>query len=420
MGLGTGPVPTSFCRALTLTVYSVWPDEARPLADHFFTGEAEHTWPEFLREWTSGHARPVYEQKTFIDMNDSPPPDWSFVRGSDYLYFTVQSSRGCPNQCDFCDAIRIVGRKHRSKPVDQVMTEIRNAHACGAETVFFSDDNFYVRKGYTQQLLDRIVQWNTTLQSPLSFSCQASVMIADDDSLLRLLADARMSVVFLGVESLRKECLEEVHKGHLHRDNLAERVSAMSRHGILPFLGLIVGFDHDDESTFGEIEEFLDRTGSPIASISVLNAPKFTVLYDRLLRQGRIREDFAGKWHDLTNVVTTSMPTEELIRRHRELFARLYVADRFERRAAEWLRNVDYFSDKYQNRRMRASKLLKGLNTGKYYVIHGGPARKMFFHLLGTAVKTDKRLIRKAITIATQYCHYASFVQNKSWQAAEG
>lgn len=396
------------------------PEEARPLADHFFTGEAEYTWPQFLREWTAGQAQAVYEQKTFVSMDDSPPPDWSFVRGSDYLYFTVQSSRGCPNQCDFCDAIRIVGRKHRSKPVDRVMTEIGNAHARGAETVFFSDDNFHVRKGYTRELLERIVSWNTALHSPLSFSCQASVTIADDDALLRLLADARMSVVFLGVESLRKACLEEVHKGHLHRPDLRDRVTAMSRHGILPFLGLIVGFDHDDESTFDEIEKFLDDTGSPIASISVLNAPKFTVLYDRLRSQGRIREDFAGKWHDLTNVVTASMPTEELIRRHRELFARLYEADRFERRASQWLRTVGYFSDRYRNKRMRASKLLKGLHTGKYYLAHGGPARRMFFNLLGTAIKTDRRLIRKAITIATQYCHYASFVQDRSWQAAEG
>jgi radical SAM superfamily enzyme YgiQ (UPF0313 family) len=397
------------------------PDQARPLADYFFIGEAEYTWPEFLREWTAGHARPVYEQKTFVDINDSPPPDWSFVRGSDYLYFTVQASRGCPNNCDYCDAVRIVGRKYRTKPIDQVMTEIRNAHACGAETVFFSDDNFYVNKKYTRELLEKMADWNSGLESPLSFSCQASVMITDDDELLRRLTDARLSAVFLGVESLRKACLEEVHKGHLYRENLAERVRALYRHGIMAYVGLIVGFDHDDEHTFEEIERFADETGSPLVSISVLNAPKFTVLYDRLHAQGRIRDDFAGKWHDLTNVVTSSMPTEELIRRHRALFARLYEAERFEQRAAKWLRNVDYFSDRYRNKRMRASKLIKGLYTGKYYLTRaGGPGRRMFFHLLGEAFRTDKRLIRKAITIATQYPHYASFVQDKSWQAAEG
>ena len=397
------------------------PEQARGLADYFFQGEAEYTWPRFLREWTAGHAQSSYEQTEFVDLADSPPPDWSFVRGSDYLYFTVQTSRGCPNRCDFCDAIRIVGRKHRSKPIDSVMTEIRNAHACGAETVFFSDDNFYVRKGYTRELLERVAAWNSQLESPLSFSCQASVTIADDDAMLRLLADARMSVVFLGVESLRRACLEEVHKAHLHRDNLADRIRAMSRHGILPFIGLIVGFDHDDASTFDEIERFLDATGSPIASISVLNAPKHTVLHDRLHALGRIRDQFAGKWHDLTNVVPASMPVEELIGRHRELFARLYEPERFERRAAQWLRNVDYYPTLYRHKKPKASKLLKGLHAFRYYLFQARPqARRMFFHLLRESWRTDRRLIRKAITIATQYCHYQSFVQNADWQAARG
>jgi radical SAM superfamily enzyme YgiQ (UPF0313 family) len=397
------------------------PEQARPLADYFFRGEAEYTWPRFLRDWAAGKAQSCYEQETFVEMADSPPPDWSFVRGSDYLYFTVQTSRGCPNRCDFCDAIRIVGRKHRSKPVDAVMAEIRNAHACGAETVFFSDDNFHVRKGYTRELLERVAAWNCELESPLSFSCQASVTIADDDELLRMLADARMSVVFLGVESLRKSCLQEVHKAHLHRDNLAERIQAMSRHGILPFIGLIVGFDHDDPTTFEDIERFLDDTGSPIASISVLNAPKHTVLHERLHKLGRIRDQFAGKWHDLTNVVPASMPVDELIARHRELFARLYEPARFERRAVRWLRNVEYFPDRYRNKKQQASKLLKGLQAFRYYLFRARPPqRRMFFNLLRASWRTDRRLLRKAITLATQYCHYSSFVLNSDWQAAKG
>ena len=387
------------------------PEQVRPYADHFFKGEAELTWPTFLREFSRGEASSVYEQSEFVDLASSPPPDWSLIDGSDYLYFTVQTSRGCPNRCDFCDAIRIVGRKHRHKSIEKVMVEVRNAHAAGAETVFFSDDNFYVRKRHTRELLDEIVKWNTELTSPLSFSCQASVTIADEDELLRRLADARMSVVFLGVESLRKACLDEVNKGHLYRENLSERIKAMSSYGIIPFIGLIVGFDNDDVKTFDEIENFLDETGSPIASITVLCAPKHTVLHHRLSEAGRIREDFKGEWHDATNIVPISMETSELSLRYRNLFRRLYEPDRFEARASDWLHNVSYHSDCYRNRRMRASKLWKAAYAAKHYLFKSpAPVRQLFLHLIREGWRTDKRLLRKSITILTQYCHYASYV----------
>jgi radical SAM superfamily enzyme YgiQ (UPF0313 family) len=395
------------------------PDEARPLADHLFLGEAEYTWPRFLREWTAGKAQPVYEQTELVEMKDSPPPDWSFVHGGDYLYFTVQTSRGCPNRCDFCDVVRIHGRRHRPKPLDRVMTEIRNAHSAGTDTVFFADDNFCARPSFTRELLARMVEWNRDQASPLSFSCQASVAIADDDDLLRLLVDARMSAVFLGVESLRQACLEEVNKGHLFRPDLAERIRAMAGYGILPFIGFIVGFDHDDAATFDELERFLDETGSPVASISVLNAPRRTVLYERLTAQGRIRESFAGKWHDLTNIVPAAMPLEELLGRHRTLFRRLYEPARFEARAVAWLRQVTRFSAVYRNKRQNPAKLLKALHVAAYYLFRAAPpARRLFFRLVREAWRTDPRLIRKAITILTQYCHYDRFVNDPAWLAA--
>jgi radical SAM superfamily enzyme YgiQ (UPF0313 family) len=118
------------------------PDKVTNIADHLFIGEAEYTWPQFLRDWTANKARPVYRQDEFIDMKDSPAPDLSYMTAKNYHYFSVQTSRGCPNDCDFCDVVRVVGRKYRSKSIDQILREVKNAHASGAETIFFSDDNF--------------------------------------------------------------------------------------------------------------------------------------------------------------------------------------------------------------------------------------------------------------------------------------
>ncbi|MBN1531799.1 MAG: B12-binding domain-containing radical SAM protein, partial [Spirochaetes bacterium] len=298
---------------------TLYPSAAQRIADHVFIGEAEHTWPIFLSDWTSGAPKHRYVQETHIDLRESPAPRWSHIRSGDYLYFAVQTSRGCPNNCDFCDAIRIVGRRYRTKSIPQIMREIRNAYDAGAETVFFSEDNFFVNRTFTVELLQELIRWNRSVRTPLSFSCQATVRIGEDEEVLRLMADAKFSVIFLGVETIRPQCLREVNKGHLASVDPYRSVMNISAHGILPFVGLIVGFDHDDQDTFGELERYIEATCTPFASITVLSAPEHTVLYERLRSQGRISGGFDGKWHFSTNIVPVQMTLHALLAGHRWL-----------------------------------------------------------------------------------------------------
>jgi radical SAM superfamily enzyme YgiQ (UPF0313 family) len=394
------------------------PDDGRIISDYLFLNEAEYTWPLFLREWMHGHAKPLYSQKTFIDMTDSPPPDWSFIQGSDYLYFSVQTSRGCPNNCDFCDAVRLVGRRYRTKTIRQIMTEIKNAYRAGAETIFFSEDNFFVSKSFTMALLSEIIEWNSSLKIPVSFAAQATVVIGNDEEILKMLADARFSVIFLGVESIKKECLKEVNKGHLLRYDPYRSVTQLSRYGILPFLGFIVGFDHDNADTFTDLEEFLTRTGSPLASISILNSPENTTLYNRMKSRGRIDETFKGLWHLSTNIIPVSMSIDELIVQHRRLFRSLYQPENFERRALDWLSNIEYVTSHYKHSRMSFSKFFKLFKIMKYYVFHEPKhVRKMFFRMLKNSWKMSPRLFKKAVTIMSQYCHYYDFSHNENWHS---
>ncbi len=395
------------------------PAQAAPMADYLFLGEAELTWPRFLREWVAGNAAPLYEQKEHVDMSLSPPPDWRFVRGKDYLYFTVQASRGCPNKCDFCNAVQLVGRRYRHKSVAQVVQEVENARLMGAETVFFSEDNFFVNRAFTRELLVSLVRWNTALARPVSFSCQASVTIGADEEIVKLMADARFSVVFLGVESLSADCLTEVNKGHLARYDARTTVTTLSRYGIIPFIGFIVGFDHDTPETFVELERFLDETASPIASISVLNAPEDTPLFRRMKDNGRIAEEFAGIWHFSTNIVPTAMPLKDLLERHRTLFRSLYEPDRFERRTLAWLDGVQYRSPLYVNARTNWSKMLKAVHIFRFYMRHPDKSvRTMFFRVLRKTWKADPRRLKKAITILSQFPHYYSFSHDAVWYEA--
>jgi radical SAM superfamily enzyme YgiQ (UPF0313 family) len=398
------------------------PERVRGMADHLFVGEAEKTWPQFLRDWLSGQAKELYRQDEFVDLVDSPAPDLSYIKGGDYLYFPVQTCRGCPNNCDFCDVIRLVGRKFRSKTPAQIMREVKNAHACGAETVFFSDDNFFIKRDFTFALLHELIAWNRTLDRPLSFSTQATVMIGSDDELLKLLADARFRVIFLGVETTRKECLDEVNKGQMARFEPSQVIPRISSYGIVPFIGMIVGFDHDTTGVFGDIEHFLDETGSPIASISVLNAPKSTALYRRMQAEGRLVEEFRGFWHLTTNIVPKRMTLTQLYQGHKALFQRLYEPEHFQRRLIKWLENVRYFTDVYSGRKKGKKKgrrlglMLRVLRHFLFRVPSG--VRRMAWNVVKSAWRIDPRLVSRAISILVQYWHYYDFARRESWLKA--
>jgi radical SAM superfamily enzyme YgiQ (UPF0313 family) len=397
------------------------PDGVGRIADHLFIGEAEYTWPRFLADWLAGSAQAMYVQEGNVDIKDSPAPNLSYLRAGDYLYFSVQTSRGCPNDCDFCDVIRIAGRKYRSKPIENILREVENARASGAETVFFSDDNFFVNRAFSKALLEQLISYNRALSRPLSFSTQATVMIGADDEILKLLADARFSAIFLGVETTRKECLEEVNKGQMARYDPYETVRRISSHGIVPFLGMIVGFDHDTPAVFDEIEQFLDATASPIASISVLTAPPNTRLYRRMAEEGRLLEKFQGFWHLTTNFVPKGMSLEELYRGHKDLFQRIYEPERFERRMVGWLQNVTYMTALYPSstRKKNFFRLFLIIRILKHFLFRvPGPVRRMFWNVLKAAYRKNPRLISRAMSVLVQYWHYYDFTRDDTWKRA--
>lgn len=386
-------------------------ERVKGLADYLFIGEAELTWPAFLNEWIEGKAAPVYKQDSYIDIKISPPPDLSLIQAKNYVYFPVQTSRGCPNNCDFCDVIRLVGRKYRIKPVENVMEEVKNAHACGAETVFFSDDNFFVKREYTLKLLKELIKWNTKQPIPLSFSTQVTVQVGSDDEILKLLADARFSVLFIGLETINKECLEEVNKGQMSRHNPFEVIPAISKYGILPFLGMIVGFDHDDTLVFSQYEKFLDATSTPIASITLLNAPENTALYDRMKAENRLIEEFNGYWHLSTNVVPKNMSLEELKAKHLALSMSLFKPENFEKRLLGWVNNVQYFTDLYSTRKKNFFRIFRIVNILKHFIFKVPPdVRDSFFRIIWQTWAINPKLISRVISVMSQYWHFYDFV----------
>jgi radical SAM superfamily enzyme YgiQ (UPF0313 family) len=396
---------------------TIQPECVAKISDHLFIGETEYTWPQFLRDWVQGSAKAVYRQESFVDIKDTPAPDLSYIYAKDYHYFSLQTSRGCPNRCDFCDVIRISGRKYRSKSIGQIMLEVKNAQAWGAETVFFSDDNFVVNRKFTMELLQEIVKWNKTLARPLSFSTQATVMIGEDDEIVKLLADARFSVIFLGLESINKDCLEEVNKGQMARYDPFQVIPRISSYGITPFIGIIVGFDNDTLAVFKEIEDFLNVTASPFASISVLNAPNGTPLYERMRKEGRLVEDFHGFWHLTSNFIPKQMTSKDLYYGQKALFKKIYEPEYFEQRMIGWLKNVQYLTDIYSTRKRNIFRIIMIIKIFHHFIFRvPPPVRNMFWNILKATWEINPRLISKAVSALVHYWHYYDFWHKESWQ----
>ncbi|HIP82521.1 MAG TPA: DUF4070 domain-containing protein [Desulfocapsa sulfexigens] len=400
--------------ALGGTYASIEYDRCEGVADYLFIGEAEYNWPLFLEQWTTGKANNVYKQENYIDMKDSPPPDWSLIHTGDYVNINIQTSRGCPNQCDFCDVIQYVGKRYRTKSIAQILVELQNAYDIGARTVFFSDDNFLGNKQFTRELLGSVIEWNVKKSRPLSFSTQITVQVADDNDLLKMFADARFSVLFLGVETVRKESLAEVHKSQNTDKDIFERIKNISRYGIVPFIGLIVGFDNDDEGVFEDLDFFLNVTASPIAGISLLNAPRHTPLYKRLQKENRLTDShFSGEWQLQTNIIPKQMSPETLSTLYWELFRNIYKPDNFEERFLQWLKNVDYFSDIYVNKKADPKQLLFGIKIFKHFILNEKQeVRALFFRMLKKTWKINPKLVRRFFTVITQYSHFYDFVNS--------
>jgi hypothetical protein len=192
----------------------------------------------------------------------------------------------------------------------------------------------------------------------------------------------------------------------------------ISSYGILPLIGMIVGFDHDGPAVFGEIEHFLATTGSPLASISVLNAPKNTALYRRMQAEHRLIEDFRGFWHERTNIIPKGMSAEELFKGHDDLCRRLYEPAQFEPRMIRWLENVRYITSLYSTRKKTLFRVFLLFRIFRHFLFRvPGPVRGMFFRILKRAWKINPRLFSRAVSVMVQYWHFYDSSRRPQLQA---
>jgi radical SAM superfamily enzyme YgiQ (UPF0313 family) len=391
------------------------PHLCRKHCDVLFEGEAEYTWPRFLRELAAGTAGDHYVEHEKIHLPDSPVPRISAARRP-YAQGIVQCTRGCPFTCEFCDIIVMYGRKMRFKPVEQVIAEVEAWADRGATYLFFADDNFVGHRAYAKDLLRGLIRWNHKRGTPLSYHTQASIDMVRDDELLELLRDANFYSVFVGVESPRKASLAETHKSQNERIDMVAAVHKIHSFNMFVSAGMIVGFDQDDVDIFDEQYDFLQAADIPVAMLSVLLAVPKTPLYARLEAAGRIHND-----HDTARYVGTSggtnfeplkMTQDELREGHDVLYRRLYAPAAYAERV---LGAVERFHDvRYVPERFTVKRLMAGLRILIYYHRHGKSARRFFWRLLGRTARLSPRSLKIVIMKLGMYLHFCELHARKT------
>jgi len=258
-------------------------------------------------------------------MSKVPTPRFDLLKMRHYAFGSVQFTRGCPFQCEFCDIIVIYGRRPRVKEPRQLLAELDDMRRAGFHSAFIVDDNFIGNKVKAKALLEQLIPWMEEHHFPLQLTTEASINLADEPELLELMYRANFRSVFVGIETPRLASLTETRKfQNVRGDSLAAKLARIQTAGLDINAGFIVGFDNDDQAIFEDQFRFIQDNGITLAMVGMLQAIPRTPLYERLQREQRLVEQDPN-----CNFVPKQMSREELQRGYWELVRRLYTPEAF-------------------------------------------------------------------------------------------
>ena len=333
------------CTALEKTVIAGGPlfttgYEAFPEIQHFVLGEAEEIMPQVVQDMQSGRLQSVYRCTNRPDITRTPAPRWDLIKFRHYVTMSVQFSRGCPYDCEFCDIIVMNGRVPRTKTPVQLIAELDALRRRKwKDMVFIVDDNFIGNKQQTKMLLHALIEWRRRTRTRIGFLTEASINLADDRELCALMVEAGFKKVFVGIETPSVEALAECHKLQNRNRDLVAAVQTLQRAGLEVMGGFIVGFDSDKSDIFKRQFEFIQRSGVATAMVGLLSALPQTRLWQRLKREGRLEAESTGNNSDATLNFKPKLSREFLQSGYRELVKKLYEPRNYYQRIRTFLKS---------------------------------------------------------------------------------
>lgn len=314
--------------------------EAFPEVDHLILNEAEITLPLFLSDLGRGTPNRVYQTDAYADITKTPIPLWELIDLQHYDSLSLQFTRGCPFNCDFCNVTALLGHRMRIKTTRQLIAELDKIYSLGwRRGIFIVDDNFIGNKRILkEEVLPAMIEWRKGKKGG-RFTTEASVNLSDDDELIKLMVKAGFTQVFVGIETPDDLALAECSKSQNRNRDLVSSVRKLQRMGLQVMGGFIVGFDSDDETIFERMIEFIQQSGIVTAMVGLLQAPIGTQLYQRMLREGRIRAIYSGDNVDGETNIIPVMDAHQLKMGYRKILDSIYSGKGFYERVRTFLKD---------------------------------------------------------------------------------
>jgi radical SAM superfamily enzyme YgiQ (UPF0313 family) len=318
-----GPYPTS-----------VPEESANAGADFLILDEGEITLPMFVeavqKGETSGTFRAINGEKP--DVTTTPIPRFELLELNAYDSMSIQFSRGCPFQCEFCDIIVLYGRKPRTKNPAQLLKELDYLYELGwRRSIFMVDDNFIGNKRNVKLLLQELKVWQAEHQYPFKFNTEASIDLGADQELMDLMVDCNFDAVFLGIETPDEESLALTKKFQNTRSSLADSIDNITKTGLRPMAGFIIGFDGEKKGAGDRIVRFVEQSAIPTTTFAMLQALPNTALSHRLAKEGRLRSQGANNNLNQTTLMNfiPTRPLEDIANEYIEAFWEIYDAEKY-------------------------------------------------------------------------------------------
>jgi len=242
----------------------------------------------------------------------------------------------------------LFGHKMRIKTKDQIIAELESLYSRGWRGgVFIVDDNFIGSKvELKKEVLPAMIDWMEKRKHPFSFGTQASINLSDDEELMQLMVKAGFDSVFIGIETPNEESLAECGKIQNKNRDLIACVKKIQRFGLEVQAGFIVGFDSDPPSIFERMIVFVQKSGIVTAMVGLLNAPRGTKLYQRLVNEKRLLRDISGNNTDLSINFIPKMSYEILIDGYKRILHTIYSPRYYYERILTLLRNLESLQKK--------------------------------------------------------------------------
>jgi len=379
-----------------------------PEIDYFVLNEAELTLPLFLADLANGVPNHVYVSNEFPDIQQTPIPLWKLATLKHYDTVSIQFSRGCPFNCDFCNVTALLGHIPRTKSTAQIIAELDSLYAMGwRKSIFFVDDNFIGNKKFIKsEVLPALIEWRKG-KNGLPFSTEVSINLADDQVLLELMVQAGFDTVFVGIETPNEDSLTECGKNQNKGRDLLESVKQLQRAGLQVQGGFIVGFDNDSSTIFQQQINFIQKSGIVTAMVGLLQAPLGTHLYTRMQDEGRLNKIFSGDNVDGSTNIIPKMGLESLQDGYRKILKQIYSPKFYYDRVITFLRE-------YRPPKIRTPfepQYLLALWRSIYHFGIRGVERLQYWRLIFWTLFKRPKLIAMAITFSIVGFHFRQVVE---------